>query len=86
MVGDNASGFDNYIVLNSLRSSKKIIKTSRGIIKLCSKVDSIAEKEIEIPIYMKFVCSKCDISGSLRNIQKEYKIQPDFLKGEIVHS
>ena len=35
MVGHNASGFDNYIVLNSLPSSYKcikIFKTSRGLI------------------------------------------------------
>ena len=34
---------------------------------------------------MKFVCSKCHISGSLRSIQKEYNIQPDIIKGEINH-
>ena len=34
---------------------------------------------------MKFVCSKCHISGSLKNLQKEYNIQPDLMKSEINH-
>ena len=34
---------------------------------------------------MKFVCSKCHISGSLKSIQKEYNIQPDLMKSEINH-
>ena len=44
---------------------------------------SIVEDDIEIPKYMKFVCSKCHIPGSLKNIEKEYKTQPDLLQGEI---
>ena len=34
---------------------------------------------------MKFVCSKCHISGSLKSIQKEYNIQLDLKEGEINH-
>ena len=34
---------------------------------------------------MEFVCSKCHIAGSLKDIQKEYGIQPQFLKREIAH-
>ena len=34
---------------------------------------------------MKFACSKCHISGSLKSIQKEYNIQPDLMKSEINH-
>ena len=34
---------------------------------------------------MKFVCSMCHISGSLKSIQREYNIQPDLLKCEINH-
>ena len=88
MVGHNAGGFDNYIVLNSLPSlykSLKIIKTSRGLIKLSFKAGSVIEDDREPPKYMKFVCSKCHISGSLKSIQKEYNIQPDLMKGEIDH-
>ena len=86
MVGHNAIGFDNYIVLNSLPNSykcKKIIKTSRGLINLSFKAGSFLEGDREIPKYMKFVCSKCHISGLLKSIQTEYNIQPDLMKGEI---
>ena len=88
MVGHNPSGFDNYIALNSLPSSYKcikILKTSRGLIKLSFKAGSVLEDDREIPKYMKFLCSKCHISGSLKSIQKEYNIQPDIMKGEIDH-
>ena len=86
MVGHNASGFDKYIVLNSLPNSYKcikIIKTSRGLKKISFKAGSVIENDREIPKYMKFVCSKCHISGSLKSIQKEYNIQPDLKKCEI---
>ena len=41
---------------------------------------------MEIPKYKKFVCSECNLSGSLGNVQKEYNIQPDLLKGYIDHN
>ena len=88
MVGHNASGFDNYSVLNSLPSSYKCIKinkTSRGLITLGLKAGSVIDDGREIPKYMKFVCSKCHISGLLKSIQKENNIQPDLRKGEIDH-
>ena len=88
MVGDNASGFDNYIVLNSLPSSCKCIKrikTSRGLKILSFKAGSVIENDRENPKYMKFVCSKCHLSGSFKSIQKEYNIQPGLMKGEINH-
>ena len=88
MVGHNASGFDNYNVLNSLPKSYtniKIKKTSRGPIKLSFKPGSVTENVREVPKYMKFVCSKCHISGSLKSIQKEYNIQPGLMKGETNH-
>ena len=34
---------------------------------------------------MKFVCSKCHVSGSLKSIQREYNIQPELLGGELDH-
>ena len=52
MVGHNAFGFDNYIVLNSLPSSYKcikIIKTSGGLRKLSFKAGSVKEGNREIP-------------------------------------
>ena len=88
VVGHNASGFDNHIVLNSLPkpyTSVKIIKTSRRLIKLSSRAGSLWEDDRETPKYAKFVCSKCHISGSLKEIRKEYNIQPQLLKREIEH-
>ena len=85
----NASGFDNVIVLNSLPKTyfPKIIHTSRGILKLSFRVGTIYDNNNEeIPQYMKFVCSKVHISGSLRKIQKDYGIQPQLLKTEMEHS
>ena len=57
-VGQNASGFDNYIVLNSLPKSSatvKIIKTSRGFIKLSFRAGFANEGDREVPKYAKFV-------------------------------
>ena len=91
LIGHKASGFDNAIVLNSLSKeytdkNMKIIKTSRGFLKLSFRVGTVYEDDKEIPQYMKFVCSKVHISGSLKKIQKEYKIQPQLIKGEIDHN
>ena len=88
MVGYNASGFDNYILLNSLPESYiriKIIKTSRGLIEMSFEAGFLWEDKREIPKNLKFVCSKCHITGSLKDIQKEYDIQPQVLKGERAH-
>ena len=73
LIGHNASGFDNAIVLNSLlkeytNKNTKIIKTSRGFLKLSFRVGSFYEDGKELPQYMKFVCSKVHIPGSLKKI------------------
>ena len=49
------------------------------------KAGSVYENDREITDYMKFVCSKCQIAGSLKDIQKQYIIQPQLLKREIAH-
>ena len=64
----------------------KIIKTSRGFLKLSFRVGIVYEDGKEIPQYMKFVFPKVHISGSLRKIQKEYNIQPQLFRGEIDHN
>ena len=86
----NASGFDNAVVSNSLPKeytdkNMKITKTSRGILKLSFRFETVYEDGIEKPQYMKFVCSKVHTSGSLKKIQKDYIIQPQLIKGEIDH-
>ena len=88
MIGHNAGGFDNYIVLNSLRrsyKSMKNLKASRGLIKLSFKASSVIENDEEVPKYNKFVYSMCHIPASLKEIQKEYKIQSNLMKGETDH-
>ena len=61
----------------------KIIKTTRGFIKLRLRVGVAYEDGKEIPHYMKFVCSKVPTSGSLQEIQKKCNIQPQLITGEI---
>ena len=61
------------------------MKTSRELIKLRFKAGSVFEDDREIPKYLKIVCSKCHISGSLKSIRKDYNIQPHLLKSEIEH-
>ena len=89
LIAHNASGFDNVIVLNSLPKTyfPKVIHTSRSILKLSFRVGSIYDNNNkEIPQYMKFVCSKVHISGSLRKVQKDYGIQPQLSKTEMEHN
>ena len=91
LIGHNASVFDIAIVMNWLpkeytNKNMKIIKTSWGFLKLSFRVGTIYEDDKERPHLMKFVCSKVQISGSFKEIQKEYNIQPQLIKGEIDHN
>ena len=91
LIGHNASGFDNAIVLNSLskeytNKNTNIIRISRGFLNISFRVGTVYEDDREIPQYMKFVCSKVHISASLRKIQKEYNIQQQLIKSEIDHN
>ena len=85
LLAHNASGFDSYIVLNNLLKntalSFKIVKTDRGIIKL----QFTSGKINKTPQYIKIVCSRSHIAGSLADIGKEYGVQPQFLKSEMDH-
>ena len=64
----------------------KLMKTSRGFLKLSFGVGFVYEHDKELPQYMKFVCSRIHISGSLKKIQKEYNIQQQLTKSEIDHN
>ena len=55
------------------------------LVKLKFKACYVNENDVEVPKYINFVCSKCHVSGSLKDIQKEYKIQPNLMKREIDH-
>ena len=91
LIGHNGNDFDIAIVLNSLpkectNKNMKIMKTSRGFLKLSFKVGTVYKSDEKIPQLMQFVCSKVHISGPSKKIQKEYNIQPQLNKGEIDHS
>ena len=69
VVGQDSSGFDNYTVSSSLAKSYtkvKILKTSNDSITLSLRAGSLREDDRELPKYVKCVCSKCHISGSLK--------------------
>ena len=89
LVAHNSSGFDSWVVLNSLVkeiTDLKIIKTARGIISLSFRCGVKIINTCEVPQYVKFTCSISHIKGSLEKIGREYGLQPELLKGEIEHS
>ena len=66
-------------------ASVKILKTSTSLIKLSFRAGFVWEDDRETSKFIKIVCSKYHISGSIKEIQKEYNIQPQLLQGEINH-
>ena len=89
LVAHNSSGFDSWVVLNSLIkeiTDLKIIKTARGLISLSFRCGVKIVNSVEVHQYVKFTCSKSHIKGSLEKIGKEYGLQPKLLKGEMDHS
>ena len=89
LVAHNSSGFDSWVVLNSLVkeiTDLKIIKTTRGLISLSFRCGVKIINTCEVPQYIKFTCTKSHIKGSLEKIGREYNLQPELLKGEMDHS
>ena len=89
LVAHNSSGFDSWIVLNSLIkeiTELKFITTARGLISLSFRRGVKIVNTCEVPQYIKFTCSKSHIKGSLEKIGRDYNLQPELLKGEIEHS
>ena len=89
LLAHNSSGFDSWVVLNSLVkeiTDLKIIKTTRGLISLSFRCGVKIVNTCEVPQYVKFTCSKSHIKGSLEKIGREYNLQPELLKGEMYHS
>ena len=85
----DSSGFDSWVVLNSLVNEiteLKIIKTARGLISLSFRCGVKVVNTVEVPQYVKFTSSKPHIKGSLEKVGREYELQPELLKGEIEHS
>ena len=87
LVAHNSSGFDSWVVLNSLVKEKtefKIIKTAGGLISLSFQCDIKRFNTVEVPQYVKFTCSKSHIKGSLDKVGRECGLQPEILT-EIEH-
>ena len=91
LVARNSSGFDSWVVLDSLIkdiTDLKIIKTARarGLISLSFRCGFKIVNTVEVPQYVKFTCTKSHIKGSLAKIGREYGLQPEILKGEMDHT
>ena len=68
LVAHNSSGFDSWVVLNSLIkeiTDLKIIETAGGLISLSFRCGIKIVNTVEVPQYVKFTCSKSHIKGSL---------------------
>ena len=77
LVAHNSSGFDSWVVLNSLIkeiTEFKIIKTARGLISLSFRCGVKIVNTVKVPQYVKFTCSKSHIKGSLEQIGREYSL------------
>ena len=89
LVVHNASGFDSWVVLNSLVkdiTELKLKKTSRVMILLSFCCGAKIVNAVEVPQYVKFTRTKSHTKGSLEKIRREYGLQPELLNGEIEHS
>ena len=87
LIAHNGSGFDSYVVLNSLpkwRSVVKLIKNGAGIVSLkifIGYVDTVKK----IPQYVLFRCGRVHINQKLRKIGESYKLQESLLKKKLEH-
>ena len=88
-MANNSSGFDSWVVLNSLVkeiTELKVLKTARGLISLSFRCGFKIVNTVEVPQYLKFTCSKTHIKGSLEKIGRECGLEVGHLEGEIEHS
>ena len=89
MVGQNANGFDSWVVLNSLVTQKnryKLIKTARGLSSLSFRCGVKVVNTVELPQFVKLTCTKTHENGYLEKIGREYGLQSELLKVEIDRS
>ena len=59
LVAHNSSGFDSWVVLNSLIKNitdLKLAKTTRGLISLSFRCGFKLVNSVEVPQYVKFTC------------------------------
>ena len=70
LVGHNSSGFDIWVVLNSLVkeiTELKNIKSARELTSLSFQCSVKIVNTVEVPQYVKFKCTKAHTEGSKKN-------------------
>ena len=85
----NASGFDSWVVLNSLDKKMKdlnVKRTARGMISISFRCGFKTVNSVEVPRYGKFTCTRSHIFDFLDQRGREYGLQPKLLKELINHS
>ena len=84
----NGSGFDTWIVINSLNCDKRIvniIKNGKGIIEMKVFNGYNEKNRKQIPQYLHFRCGMTHLNYSLEKLGKTFKLQKEFLKTEMNH-
>ena len=80
LIAHKGSGFDSYVVLNNLPQWRtfKMIKSGSGIVTL-KKLNGYVDQNKKIPHYVHLRCGFLHIKDSLKNIGRNYKLQPCLL-------
>ena len=89
LVAHNSSGYDGWVLLNSLVkeiTELKITKTARGFISLSFRCGLETVIAVELPHNVTFNIYKISYERFLEKIGREYGLQLEHLKGEIEHS
>ena len=84
----NGSGFDTWIVLNSLDCDKRIVnivKNGKGIIELKVFNGLIQNGKRQIPQYLHFRCGMTHLNYSLEKLGKTFQLPKELLKTEMNH-
>ena len=87
LIAHNGSGFDSYVVLNSLPQWRRIVKpvkNGRGIVSL-KIFNGYVDPVKKIPQYVHFRCGKVHNNKSLEKLAESCKLQPSLLKQELEH-
>ena len=86
MHAHNGSGFDTWVVLNSLPCDTHIvdiIKNGEGIIQLKVFNDLIYKNNKQIPQYLHFRCGMTLLNSSSKKLGKTFKLPKELLKTEM---
>ena len=86
----NGSGFDTWIILNTIPCDKHIVgdirKNGKGVISLKIFNGYIYNDKNQIPQYLIFRCGKTHLNYSLEKLGKTFKLQKDLLKTKMNHN